>query len=113
MVDEDGRDLAEHFYKALFSNSRRDQGVPYYEKVCESPRFRGEEAAEEETDHPGEMGEFRSLWCMTGVICEYSGLFEYGLRAYCLSVAARIRAQTLYGRVVSVTLLFHDEVTVL
>ncbi|KAI9433436.1 CHAT domain-containing protein [Lactarius psammicola] len=31
MVDEDGRDLAEHFYKALFSNSRRVQGVPYYE----------------------------------------------------------------------------------
>ncbi|KAH9165797.1 hypothetical protein EDB89DRAFT_1858011, partial [Lactarius sanguifluus] len=24
MVDEDGRDLAEHIYKALFSNSRRE-----------------------------------------------------------------------------------------
>ncbi|KAI9452595.1 CHAT domain-containing protein [Lactarius psammicola] len=31
MIDEDGRDLVEHFYKALFSTSRRVQGVPYYE----------------------------------------------------------------------------------
>ena len=29
MIDEDGRELAKHFYKALFSNSRRDQGIPY------------------------------------------------------------------------------------
>ncbi|KAI9433903.1 CHAT domain-containing protein [Lactarius indigo] len=39
MVDEDGRDLAEHFYKALFSNSRRDQGVPYYERSARALRF--------------------------------------------------------------------------
>ncbi|KAH9011634.1 hypothetical protein EDB85DRAFT_2286195 [Lactarius pseudohatsudake] len=29
MVDEDGRDLAEHFYKALFSTSRREQGYRF------------------------------------------------------------------------------------
>ena len=45
MVDEDGRDLAKHFYKALFSNSRRDQGmpypeaVPYHERSAEALRF--------------------------------------------------------------------------
>ncbi|KAF8258225.1 CHAT domain-containing protein [Lactarius quietus] len=33
MVDEDGRDLAENFYKKLFSNSRRDEGIPYYESL--------------------------------------------------------------------------------
>jgi hypothetical protein len=32
MVDEDGRDLAEKFYKALFSNSRRVQGIPCHER---------------------------------------------------------------------------------
>ena len=35
MVDEDGRDLAENFYKALFSNSRR---VPYYERSAKALR---------------------------------------------------------------------------
>ncbi|KAI9451571.1 CHAT domain-containing protein [Lactarius psammicola] len=38
MVDEDGRDLAEHFYKALFSTSRRIQGVPYYERSAKALR---------------------------------------------------------------------------
>ncbi|KAI9435659.1 CHAT domain-containing protein [Lactarius psammicola] len=38
MVDEDGRDLAEHFYKALFSTSRRVQGVPYYERSAKALR---------------------------------------------------------------------------
>ncbi|KAI9454288.1 CHAT domain-containing protein [Lactarius psammicola] len=38
MVDEDGRDLAEHFYKALFSNSRRVQGVPYSERSAKALR---------------------------------------------------------------------------
>src|SRR6266702_1022999 len=38
MVDEDGRDLAGHFYKALFSNSRREQGVPYYERSARALR---------------------------------------------------------------------------
>ncbi|KAH9026151.1 hypothetical protein EDB84DRAFT_1677748 [Lactarius hengduanensis] len=33
MVDEDGRDLVEHFYRALFSNPRREQRVPYYESA--------------------------------------------------------------------------------
>ena len=32
MVDEDGRDLAENFYKTLFSNSRRYEGIPYHER---------------------------------------------------------------------------------
>jgi hypothetical protein len=34
-------------------------------KICESTPIRGEEAAEEEADHLGEMGELRPLWCMT------------------------------------------------
>jgi CHAT domain-containing protein len=39
MVDEDGQDLAEHFYKVLFSNSRREKGVPYYERSAKALRF--------------------------------------------------------------------------
>ena len=39
MVDEDGRDLAEYFYKALFSNSRREQGTPYHERSAKALRF--------------------------------------------------------------------------
>jgi CHAT domain-containing protein len=39
MVDEDGRDLAENFYKALFSNSRRDQRIPYHERSAKALRF--------------------------------------------------------------------------
>ncbi|KAI9452973.1 CHAT domain-containing protein [Lactarius psammicola] len=39
MVDEDGRDLAEHFYKALFSTSRREQGIPYHERSAKALRF--------------------------------------------------------------------------
>ncbi|KAI9457830.1 CHAT domain-containing protein [Lactarius psammicola] len=39
MVDKDGRDLAEHFYKALFSTSRRDQGIPYHERSAKALRF--------------------------------------------------------------------------
>ena len=35
-VDEDGRDMAENFYKALFSNSR---GTPYHERSAEALRF--------------------------------------------------------------------------
>jgi hypothetical protein len=33
--------------------------------IRESTPVRGEEVAEEETDRPGEMGQFRSLWCMS------------------------------------------------
>ena len=36
MVDEDGRDLAKNFYKALFENSR---GMPYHERSAKSLRF--------------------------------------------------------------------------
>ena len=32
MADEDGHDLAKKFYKELFSNSRREQGIPYHER---------------------------------------------------------------------------------
>ncbi|KAI9445761.1 hypothetical protein BJY52DRAFT_1228705 [Lactarius psammicola] len=39
MVDEAGRDLAEHFYKALFSTSRREQGLPYHERSAKSIWF--------------------------------------------------------------------------
>jgi CHAT domain-containing protein len=36
MVDEDGRDLAKNFYKALFANSR---GTPYHERSAEALQF--------------------------------------------------------------------------
>ena len=36
MADVDGRDLAENFYKALFSNSRRYQGTPYHERSAKA-----------------------------------------------------------------------------
>ncbi|KAN0140686.1 CHAT domain containing protein [Lactarius tabidus] len=39
MVDEDGTELAENFYKALFSNSRREQGTPYHERSARALRF--------------------------------------------------------------------------
>ncbi|KAF8258221.1 CHAT domain-containing protein [Lactarius quietus] len=39
MVGEDGRDVAENFYKTLFSNSSRDQGIPYYERSAKALRF--------------------------------------------------------------------------
>jgi CHAT domain-containing protein len=39
MVDEDGRDLAENFYKKLFSNSRREQGIPYHERSAKALQF--------------------------------------------------------------------------
>jgi CHAT domain-containing protein len=39
MVDEDGRDLADNFYKALFSNSRRDREIPYHERSAKALRF--------------------------------------------------------------------------
>jgi CHAT domain-containing protein/tetratricopeptide (TPR) repeat protein len=40
MVDEDGRDLAEHFYKALFSKSSgREPGLPYHERSAKALRF--------------------------------------------------------------------------
>ena len=38
MVDEDGQDLAEDFYKALFCNSRRDQGTPFHERSAKALR---------------------------------------------------------------------------
>ena len=38
MVDEDGQDLAKHFYKALFSASRQE-GIPYHERSAEALRF--------------------------------------------------------------------------
>ena len=36
MMDEDGQDLAKNFYKALFSNSGRDQGKPYHERSAKA-----------------------------------------------------------------------------
>ena len=39
MVDEDGRDLAENFYKALFSDSKRERGTPYHERSAKALRF--------------------------------------------------------------------------
>ena len=39
MVDDDGRDLAENFYKALFKNLRRDRGIPYHERSAKALQF--------------------------------------------------------------------------
>ena len=39
MVDEDGQELAEHFYKALFSTARREEGIPYHERSAKALRF--------------------------------------------------------------------------
>ncbi|KAH9057545.1 CHAT domain-containing protein [Lactarius vividus] len=36
MADVDGQELAKHFYKALFSNSKREQGGPYYERSAKA-----------------------------------------------------------------------------
>jgi hypothetical protein len=56
------------------------------------------------------MGKFRSLWRMSGFICEYSGLFEDGFHAYCLSVVVCVKGLKRYRyRVVSITLLFNHE----
>jgi hypothetical protein len=50
-------------------------------KICESASVRGKEDTKEEEDHSGEMGKFRSLWCMITVICEYSLLSLYAFEA--------------------------------
>ena len=39
MADVDGRDLAENFYKTLFSNSRRYKGIPYHERSAKALQF--------------------------------------------------------------------------
>ena len=39
MMNEDGQELAENFYKPLFSNSRREQEIPYYERSAKALRF--------------------------------------------------------------------------
>ena len=39
MADDDGRDLAENFYKALFKNLRRDRGIPYHERSAKALQF--------------------------------------------------------------------------
>jgi hypothetical protein len=36
MADKDGRNVAEHFYKSMFSG--RDQSVPYYERSAQALR---------------------------------------------------------------------------
>ncbi|KAH9057544.1 hypothetical protein EDB87DRAFT_1823557 [Lactarius vividus] len=39
MVDEDGQELTKHFYKALFSDSGRDKGVPCHERSAKALQF--------------------------------------------------------------------------
>jgi CHAT domain-containing protein len=40
MADQDGRDLAENFYKAMFSTtSKREKGTPYHERSAKALRF--------------------------------------------------------------------------
>jgi hypothetical protein len=36
MVDNDGQDLAKNFYKALFSDSRQNRGLPYHERSAKA-----------------------------------------------------------------------------
>ena len=36
MADVDGGDLAKNFYRALFSNSKQDQGKPYHERSAKA-----------------------------------------------------------------------------
>jgi hypothetical protein len=36
MVDNDGQDMAKNFYKALFSNSRRNQELQYHERSAKA-----------------------------------------------------------------------------
>ena len=55
--------------------------------ICKSTLVHGEEAVEEATDHPGEMGEFRSLRCMNTDQSEYLYLLKHYFCAYCLSIA--------------------------
>ena len=39
MADVDGQELAKNFYKALFKNSKKDRGVPYYERSAKALQF--------------------------------------------------------------------------
>ncbi|KAH9057008.1 CHAT domain-containing protein [Lactarius deliciosus] len=39
MADTDGRDLAKYFYKALFSTSRLEDGIPYHERSAKALQF--------------------------------------------------------------------------
>ncbi|KAH9171427.1 CHAT domain-containing protein [Lactarius sanguifluus] len=39
MADVDGQDLAKQFYKALFSTSEGEQGIPYHERSAKALRF--------------------------------------------------------------------------
>jgi CHAT domain-containing protein len=39
MCDDDGPDLAKHFYKALFPTLRGEQGLPYHERSAEALQF--------------------------------------------------------------------------
>ena len=39
MADVDGRDLAENFYRTLFSNSRRYEGIPYHARSAKALQF--------------------------------------------------------------------------
>ncbi|KAH9052214.1 hypothetical protein EDB87DRAFT_1581906 [Lactarius vividus] len=62
IVDEDGQDLTKHFYKALFSDSGRDKGVPCRERSAKALQFAVKKLRRKRWNHPGEMGELRSLW---------------------------------------------------
>ena len=39
MVDKDGQELAENFYKVLFLNSRRDQEILYHKRSAKALWF--------------------------------------------------------------------------
>jgi hypothetical protein len=66
MVDRDGT-WRNHFDKALFSNSRREQGVPYHERSAKVLRFTLKKLRRKRWITLERGGEFRSLWCMTRV----------------------------------------------
>jgi hypothetical protein len=70
-MDEDSRDLAKHIYKALLSNSRREQGVPYYERSTKALQGAVKKLRRKR------MGEFCSSRRMNG---DYLRLRVYGFR---------------------------------
>ncbi len=64
MSGTSGLGPAEHLYKSLFAGGV-EKGVPYYERSTSA--LRDAEAEEKGRGHPGVLGEFCSLWRLTGV----------------------------------------------
>ena len=93
MPDEDGQDLAANFYKALFSNSRREQGIPYYERSAKALRFAVKKLRRKRHITLERWVNFVHYGAWAWIISEHFGLFEYKFRAYWLSVAVHRRCR--------------------